>query len=84
MEATYPTIVANSLDYATGARGDVFVWQASDRAITTDGLLNWKGGYVWQNYESPVISQLQSMGTVGNINYRLVEPTVANAPLRWH
>jgi hypothetical protein len=73
-----------SSKYATGATGDVYVWQAPDRAISSSGVLNWKGGYVWQNYEQPVVTQLQNMGTVGNINYRLVEPTISNSPLRWH
>ena len=73
-----------SSKYASGARGDVFVWQAPDRAIDVGGTLDWKGGYVWQNYERPTIMQLQSIGTVRNINYGLVEPTLVNAPLRWH
>jgi filamentous hemagglutinin len=73
-----------STKYASGASGDIFVWQAPDRAFNSNGILTWQGGYIWQNYELNTIRNLQNMGTVGNINYQLVEPTVPNAPLRWH
>jgi hypothetical protein len=73
-----------SSKYASKATGDVHVWQAPDRAINSSGVLDWKGGYVWQKYEQPVVTSLQNMGTVGNINYQLVEPTILNSPLRWH
>jgi hypothetical protein len=72
-----------SSKYASGAEGDVFVYQTPDKAMST-GQLNWQGGYVWGKYENPVLTQLQNQGIVGNINYQLVEPTIPNAPLRWH
>jgi hypothetical protein len=67
-----------SSKYASKATGDVYVWQAPDRAINSSGVLNWKGGYVWQNYEQPVVTSLQNMGTVDNINYQLPESVVNN------
>jgi len=73
-----------SSKYASGATGDVYVWQAPDRAINSSGVLNWDGGYVWKNYEQPTVRQLQNMGTVGSINYQLVEPMILKSLLRWH
>jgi filamentous hemagglutinin len=73
-----------SSKYASGASGDIFVWQTPDKAINASGVLDWKGGYIWQNYERPIIENLQSMGGVGDIQPKLVAPTPGNSPSRWH
>lgn len=70
--------------YAAGSQGEVFVWQSPDRALSANGTLDWRGGYVWQTAERPVIQQLQDNGIVTGIKYQLVEPTGPNAPARWH
>lgn len=73
-----------SSKYARGATDDVLVWQAPNKAYDATGNLTWKGGDVWQKYEHPILKQLQSVGTVRNISYEMVEPSINNSWLRWH
>ena len=60
-----------STKYAKGVSGDITVVQTPDKALTDRGF-EWHGGYVWQNYEKPVIDAHMDMGKVGKIDYQLI------------
>jgi hypothetical protein len=59
-----------STKYARGTSGDITIVQTPDRALSGTGF-DWKGGYVWQNYEKPVIDYYIDTGRVSKINYQL-------------
>jgi len=59
-----------STKYARGTSGDVSIIQTPDRALSGKGF-DWKGGYVWQNFEKPVIDFYIDAGRVGKIDYQL-------------
>ncbi|MEN3278050.1 MAG: hypothetical protein V7631_3840 [Massilia sp.] len=73
-----------SSKYASGASGNIHVWQTPEKAINSLGELDWQGGTVWQKYEEPIIEKLQLMGEVDQIERKLVEPTLRNSPARLH
>ncbi|ENM5774716.1 LysM peptidoglycan-binding domain-containing protein [Vibrio mimicus] len=56
--------------YARGTSGDISIIQTPERALSGTGF-DWKGGYVWQNYEKPVIETYIDTGRVGKIDYQL-------------
>lgn len=59
-----------SRNYANGASGRISITQTPDRALSGTGF-DWKGGYVWQNYERQPISTSLTTGKVTGIDYNL-------------
>ena len=63
--------------YAKGVSGDIFVIQTPERAMSAEGL-TWNGGYVWQNYEKPVVDAYTELGRITSADYMLTpSPNIA-------
>lgn len=63
--------------YAKGVSGDIFVIQTPERAMSAEGL-TWNGGYVWQNYEKPVVDAYTELDRITSADYMLTpSPNIA-------
>lgn len=60
-----------STKYAKETSGTISILQTPDRALSGTGF-DWEGGYVWKNYEKPVIDLYIDIGRVNKIDYELV------------